>query len=302
MKRSALFALLSATALWGIAGPVIKFTLGYIPPFTFLTLRMLIASILVIPLIAANGGLPELKKEGLLKISALALLSQSVTLALVFLGYQKTTALEGTLVGVVSPILLLWGGATFLKEKITKNEKWGIILTLTGTLLIIFIEPVLNNQVLAVSSITGNLLVFASNLTWLAYVILEKKRFGTVKKTKQYHLEGMAFSFFVAFMSFVPFSIWEVSQASEAIIAAVSSWQAISGILYMGVFSSVAAYIFYDYGLSKVEASETGIFSYLQPIFTLPAAFILLGELPSVYMIPGIILIGVGFYISEARN
>jgi len=41
--------LLIATILWAAAGPVIKYTLRYIPPLTFLFLRFLIASVVMLP-------------------------------------------------------------------------------------------------------------------------------------------------------------------------------------------------------------------------------------------------------------
>jgi drug/metabolite transporter (DMT)-like permease len=296
-KAKPILALLITSAIWGIAGPVIKYTLQSIPPFTFLALRMLVAAIIITPLIAAGGGFKELKKEGLGKLTGLALLGQTLSLTLVFLGLQKTSAIENALIGAIFPVMLVMGGALFLKEEITKLERIGIVLTFLGTATIIFLEPLLKAKAsLAITNIEGNFLVFLGGISWLAYVILEKRRFIGERRRK-YRFEGMGFSFIVAFISFIPLSLIELTGAPIAI-----SYQAILGILYMGALSSVVAYIAYDYGLSKIEASETGIFSYLSPLFTLPAAFILLGEIPSIYLIPGTALILGGFYLSEKKD
>ena len=43
-------ALILATAIWGGALPVIKITLDFIPPFTFLLLRFLLVGIVMLPI------------------------------------------------------------------------------------------------------------------------------------------------------------------------------------------------------------------------------------------------------------
>src|SRR3990170_2906716 len=43
-------AFLGANLIWGAAGAVIKYTLEYIPPFTFLYLRFLIVCVIVLPI------------------------------------------------------------------------------------------------------------------------------------------------------------------------------------------------------------------------------------------------------------
>ncbi|MFZ5366259.1 MAG: EamA family transporter, partial [Patescibacteria group bacterium] len=49
-KRLTAYLLLTLTAaIWGIAGPVIKNTLQFIPPFTFLFWRFLLASLIFLP-------------------------------------------------------------------------------------------------------------------------------------------------------------------------------------------------------------------------------------------------------------
>jgi len=299
MRKKAVFALLLCTIIWGMAGPVIKFTLGYIPPFAFLTIRMFLASLIVAPFMFATGRIKQLRKDGIKEIIFLSLLAQPICLGLTFLGYKYTSSLEGTILGATFPIFLTLGGAVFLKEEVTKLEQLGILLTILGTFLIIFIEPLTHNNQVALTSIKGNLLIFLGNLSWLAYVILEKKRLKKRGVRKTYHFEGIAFSFIVAFFALLPFAFIESMLTTKPLLPQILNPRALGGLFYMGVFSSVIAYIAYDYGLSKTEASETGVFSYLQPFFALPAAYLLLGEIPTAYMIPGLFIIGLGFILNE---
>jgi len=299
MKHKALAALILAAAIWGVAGPVIKFTLSYLPPFTFLTLRMFLASLIVMPYFIKKRGLANIKKEGFTKMVSLSFLAQPLCLSLVFLGFAYTSSLEGTVIGTTSPIFLVLAGALFLKETVTKKEQVGIAVTLLGTLLIIFVEPVLKNTPFTLANIKGNGLIFLSNLVWIVYVILEKKRF---KGRRVYHPKGMAFSFMVAFVVLLPVAFLEMHFVKVDLVGQLLNVKALLGLLYMSLFSSVVAYLAFDFGLSQVEASETSVFSYLQPLFTLPAAYLLLAEIPSVFMLPGLTLIGIGFWLSEKAS
>jgi drug/metabolite transporter (DMT)-like permease len=52
----------------------------------------------------------------------------------------------------------------------------------------------------------------------------------------------------------------------------------------------------------KIEVSEAALYGYLQPVFALPAAYLLLGELPTRYFLLGGVLIGVGVLLTEYKK
>ncbi len=72
----------------------------------------------------------------------------------------------------------------------------------------------------------------------------------------------------------------------------LSAWGA---LLYMAMFSSVAAYLIYHYVLTHMSASRISQFSYLQPIMTASLAVMLLGEpvTMSLLISGGLVLAGV---------
>jgi drug/metabolite transporter (DMT)-like permease len=70
----------------------------------------------------------------------------------------------------------------------------------------------------------------------------------------------------------------------------------------MAVLGSVVAYFTYIYGFSKIEASEATLFTYLEPIFAVPVAIVLLKETPSLLFLSGAGLIVVGVIISQVRK
>ncbi len=67
----------------------------------------------------------------------------------------------------------------------------------------------------------------------------------------------------------------------------------------MAILSSVVAYGVYQWGLKYLEAQETAVYTYLGSIFTIPAAYLMLGEVPTTSMIIGAGIIATGIVIAE---
>ena len=78
--------------------------------------------------------------------------------------------------------------------------------------------------------------------------------------------------------------------------------EAILGLLYMAIFSSIVAYISYQKAIKLVKVSDMAFFHYLSPLFTLPVAYALLGEVPNKFVVVGSVFIAIGVYIAEIKN
>jgi drug/metabolite transporter (DMT)-like permease len=70
----------------------------------------------------------------------------------------------------------------------------------------------------------------------------------------------------------------------------------------MSILSYIVAYYLYEWSVRKIEVSEAALYGYLQPVFALPAAYLLLGELPTRYFLLGGVLIGVGVLLTEYKK
>lgn len=285
----ALLALFITSAIWGISGPIIKYTLKFVSPFTFLFFRFLIASFCIFPFFTRKIR-RGIKWKDFPKLLALSFLGQTLTLSLIFLGFERTTALEGSLISALAPIFIIFGGALFLKEKITRQEKLGLGLTLLGTLFLIG-EPLLEQGFAARKHLLGNFLVFSSNITWAVFTLWSKELF-----LKYRPLALTAFSFIFALFTFFPLMLFEQPSITTFRLPAVL------GILYMGLLGSTVAFFTYTFGLSKIEASEATVFTYLQPLFAAPLAILLLSEKIAPLFLVGAGVVAVGVFLSEYKG
>lgn len=286
-RRLAYLALFLAALIWGVAPPIIKYTLQFISPISFLFYRFLIASVIIAIPTALRIKKVKPSKKDLLDYLYLGFLCTPLNLLLLFWGIQRTTAIDASLISITSPFLVAIGGALFLKENITKREGVGIGIAMAGTLLTI-IQPMLEKG-FGFQNVEGNMLVFLGTLVWVVFTLLAKKK---------HHLDPFllsSLSFMVGLMVFLPLVPTSHFPPSPALLPALP------GILFMAVFSSIIAYSTHLYGLSKIEASEAVVFTYLQPIFTIPVATVFLREKATLPFIVGATLIAAGVFLSSFR-
>lgn len=286
-RQRAYLALLITAVIWGLAPPIIKHTLVFISPLEFLFYRFLIASLFFFfPLWQQLKKQPPTRQEAV-QYFLLGFLGTPLTLWLLFTGLAKTSAINGSIIWVIAPLLVVVGGGLFLKEKITCLEKTGILMTLTGALVTV-IQPLGQNDLLSGSHLKGNFLVLAGTSVWALFTLLAKK---------QHQLDAFilaASSFFIGLFFFLPF--WLAHGPAWPVL---SAWP---GILYMAILGSAIAYFTYLYGVAKIEASEATIFTYLQPLFGVTLAFFWLKETVTPLFLLGAFLIISGVFVCQKKE
>lgn len=290
-RNKAYLALLVTSLIWGFAPPIIKYSLDFVTPIEFLFFRFLIVCLCIFPvfIIKLKKNPFKLKDLGLLIL--ISLCGTSLTLGLLFWGLSLTTAVDSVLIAAMCPLMIALAGVIFLKETITKQEKYGLILAFLGTLIAV-VSPLVTGHIFT-GSFWGNFLIFASNITWAAYSILSKK-----VSLKYSSFNITALSFFVGLFSFTP--LFFLTAKTNLLVFLTNP--GFSGILYMSLLGSIIAYFTYTYGFSLIEASEATLFSYLQPLFGMPLAVLWLKEQISLAFIFGAVFITLGVFLTEYKK
>ena len=296
-RVQAYIELLIVAAIWGIAGPIIKFALPEFPPFIFLTYRFFISVLILLPIyLVLKPKFPSSTREKII-LTIVGLTGSTINLALTFYGFKYTSVLDAILIGNTSPLFVVVGGAIFLKEKISKREKLGIIIAFLGTLTIIF-EPEFVSS-LSDHRLLGNFLIILANLCWVVYVLLSKNEL----KHRVNALTMTTYMFILGFFTSLPVAIYQSGGFSNLLIhIATSSIPAHLSVWYMAVLSGSLAYFLYQKGQKSIEASEATLFGYLGPIFAAPLAVFWLKEKITIPFIIGAVIIAIGVYIAEKKS
>lgn len=296
VRTKAYIYLLVASAIWGIAGPIIKFTLGGVEPLLFLVYRFGISSllaVLVFPKITFR--LPKEPKV-LLWLFLAGLFSSTIGIGLLFFGLKDTTVLDMTLITLMAPLLAAESGVRFLHERITLREKLGMGIALIGTLFIV-IEPLTSGFGDGLKT-SGNALILLYLLSTIVPAILTKKLLRA--KVKPLTITNM--EFLIGFVTLLPFALYQYGGVEIVGTVKRVAPEFHLGVFYMALLSGSLAYYLYNRAQKSIEVGEAAVFSYLYPLFAAPLAVLWLGEKINSQFIVGAIVIALGVFIAEYKR
>jgi drug/metabolite transporter (DMT)-like permease len=282
--------------IWAVASPVIKFTLSGLSPLLFLFYRFGISAILgLFVLMFFRLKLPQTLKEAAFLL-VYAFLTSTVALGLLFLGMDKTTVLDSTLITIILPLMVTVAGVVFLHEHVTKREKLGMAIAVTG-MGVTLIEPFL--------ALDGGVQKFSGNLLIFAYLVFATITSVMVKKLLRagYQPAALAnFSFIIGFLSLIPLVLltYSTTEIVDSLRTLELKYQL--GVFYMAVLSGTLAYTFSNKGQKTIEIGEAAVFSYLYPLLSVPIAVVWLKEKITPLFILGSIIIALGVAIAEIKK
>jgi len=280
---------LIAVTFWGISFVATKAALREVPPVTLVTVRFALGVLFLlavlafrrIPLLPSREDWPFLAMMGFVGVFVHQMLQAY--------GLRLTTAVNtGWLIGLI-PIWSALLAVFLLREKFGLTKLSGLLLGFAGAALVVtrgFISP----DVLGLPSTRGDLLILASTVNWAVYTILGHatiRKLGATRATAG----AMLFGWLMLLPLFIARSGWrEIPDLSAA------GWGA---ILFLGIGCSGLGYLFWYGALEKIEASRVAAFLYIEPLVTLVAAVILLGERVTPTVVIGGLLVLAGVLLMQ---
>ncbi|OGG23719.1 hypothetical protein A3A79_00740 [Candidatus Gottesmanbacteria bacterium RIFCSPLOWO2_01_FULL_43_11b] len=287
--------------IWGVAAPVIKFTLHDFPPLIFLSYRFAISSIIALIVFSVTKERFSKKGKAVEGMIGYSLLAVPVALGLLFFGFDKTTSLTGNVLTAMTPMATVIAGVLLLREHVTGIERTGLTLAFAGTLVIIF-GPLwhdgLGTDTSSLGSLEGNLLVIAAIIIDALSALLVKTTLRTgVSASSLTHL-----SFLIGFLAILPFAL--VTHGLPQIMSTITSAPITAhlGVWYMAILSGTLAYWLRNQAIKSIEVSEAVVFTYLYPLWAAPLSVYWLGEKITTPFLLGGSIIAVGVIIAEHKK
>lgn len=187
-----------------------------------------------------------------------------------------------------NPILISIFMILAFGEKKSPGKIIGIILGFIGMLLII--TEFKFSDFFKDEYIKGNLLVLAGTLFWTLDLIIGKlimRRTESMEsKLRVSSLDFNLVTFLVAAFAMAPYLIFS-NERNIFVSQSTGTWL---GLVYIGIFTTGIAYLFFFKGIEILEASKGSNFFYLKPVFATILAFFILNEIPSIFFYMGIII------------
>lgn len=210
-----------------------------------------------------------------------SVLGVSLNQLLYITALTMTTATAAQTLVAAGPAITL-GIAILLKKEEATAMKWlGIGLATVGALILIGLG-IRDGHAL------GNVLVTANVAAYSAYLVVSRKIL------KRYHpLTVITWIFVFGAIGLLPFGL----KATIVETPRIGMTTALA-LVWIIMLPSVAAYYLNMWALTVVESSVVSTFVYLQPVGTALLAIPILGEHPSIRMVPAVVLIFAGVMVA----
>ncbi|GGX11868.1 DMT family transporter [Aquimarina muelleri] len=257
----------------------------YIEPFGFIVIRVFGAFLLFWG-ISFLGPKEKIIRKDFLRIALAALFGVGINMLAFFEGLNLTTPINASVLMVTAPILVLVLATIFLKEKIRVLKVLGVLVGLSGALLIILYGT--GSPDSATNPTLGNFLVFINAASYACYIIIVKKI------TQKYHpFTFMKWMYGIGFLFVLPFGFSQLLEIEPNLIP-------IEGFLKIGyviVFATFGTYVLNIFAIRELKPTTVAVFIYLQPLLASVFAIGLGKDKLDLIKIIATLLIFVGVYL-----
>ena len=280
---------LAVAVLQTVAGacyPIAKYGLSIIEPFTFAFYRFLISSVVLLILAWTRRNDKPIEKQDWWRIVLLGILVIPINQTLFLVGQAMTGAGHGAFLFSTTPVWVFALAVIHLKEKATWRKGAGIVVAVSGVILIMWSGLAHFGK----EYLVGDLIIVVSVVAWGYYTILGQslvRKYGALRTTAYALASGSAIYFPFGLYHAVKF---DYSQTTPA------AWGA---VVYMALGLSVLAYVLWYWLIKHLEVSRVAVYHNIQPIWASTVAYLFLNESLSPVFLVGGALVLVGVLITE---
>jgi drug/metabolite transporter (DMT)-like permease len=228
---------------------------------------------------------PGIQKKDIPLFILCAVLGVALNQALFVKGLSLTSSIHASLLGLVTPILIIFIAAWLLKEKITRLKIIGVVTGISGAGILIVMKDISHT---ATNIFLGDVLVILNAVTYAFYLVIVRP---LMERYSAIHVIRWVFTLGLVFM--IPYGWHDVT---------VTQWQNFDStnwisLVFVIMGATFFAYLFNIYGVSEIGASATGSYIYTQPVFAAIIAIIYAGETYDWIKVLAAILIFGGVYM-----
>ena len=259
-----------------------------IPPIGLAFWRWVVAFpiVMIIAWPHLRNDLPKVRKNWLILL-VLSILSITAYNTLLYHGLITTTAINALLINTSRPAVIVLLSILFFRQGITFKQSCGFLLAFIGTITIIIEAKI--SRFISLEFNEGDLWVLAAMFCWALFTVLLRKR------PEIHPTSFVAVTIFCGALILFPFYIWETLCVKQTPFVL----ETIGGVLYLAIFATIAAYLFYNRAVEIAGANKAGQVSYILPIIGSILAMVILDETFEIHHAIGFMLILSGVYFGS---
>ena len=275
-KKKAVLLTVLAGFLWGTSFPAIKIGLQYMDAYTFVFLRFLTASLVMLAIMLFKQGFSfNFNQKRLILFLGVV---NGVAYLMEYVGMVFTTASKSSLLINLSAVWVALLCPIVLRERLGAKKTVGVMVSLLGVFLT---TTNLNVASLTQGSIMGDLLVVGAGVAWAVFMVYNKPVADASKSLVQ-PMTLLLICTLIPLLPIAPFS------AGVVLSLPLEAWLT---ILFTAVLCWVVPYYLWLKGLQHLSPVTSAIVLLTEIVVAVTISTLFLGEVFTVISGVGAILI-----------
>ncbi len=284
-ERVPILMTVAAALLWASSFSVVKVGLRHIEPYSFVFLRFLAASIVLLVIVFLTGQAATLASYVKDRYVLLLGLTLAGSFGLQFIGQTETTAAKAAMIINSGVVLVAPMSVVLLREHIGWKKLIALAVGVCGVYLVVGGKSM---APAGVQSLRGDLLITGSSLCYALYVVFTKMAVSRRKFREIPLITGV-------FLWTLPiFLVAALPGLRGAIKPDANVWLSVG---YLAVFCSVLPFVIWTAAIKHIGALTSAIVLLAELVFGVLIACAFLGETLSGAVIAGCALICAGILI-----
>lgn len=255
-------------------------------PLTIVLFRLLISSGILLVFTKLSKRLVLPNKSDFKYLLLLAFFEPFLYFMGESFGLQYLSPTVAAVIIATIPLVAPFAAYYFFKERITRKNLLGILLSFFGVTLVIF-----ELGVGLTASPLGLFLQFTAVLSAVSYTVVLHKI-----SARMNNISIILFQNIIGAVYFLPF--WLIFEKNR-VMATPFNREAMIAIVYLAVFASTLAFIFFTYSVRQFGITKANMFTNTIPVFTAIFAWLILGDVINLQKIIGIFVVIVGLFVAQ---
>ena len=283
-----IFVFMLLCIIWGTTWLAIKISLTGIPPFLGAALRFMVASLILLIYARITKASLKLSRSDFKNVFISAILLYPVDYGLIYWSEQHLAAGVTAIFFATFPLFMsIFSNFVFKNETFNKWKFGGVIIGLSGVVLIFYDQLLLTNyELLVIIAIIAVIVSAAAAATSTLIVKKHLNHVATAPLTLHQMLWGIIFLFIISFF---------MGETTDITI----NLQVAGAVLYLGAFGSAVAFVLYYWLLKKLSAITLSFIIYITPVIAIIADWLVFGETIALKTFVGMLLIFIGIALSQ---
>ena len=291
--------LIVVAAIWGFGWPAGRVVATELPPIGSAWVRYVMVVIMFLAYLKWSNQWILPSKTQWKHVAWIGLFSTFVYQSMFMYGMRYTAAGDASLMITFNPLFTAFLAVLFLGERMSWRLFGGLVLAFAGVAVLFLASP--NTDIPEMERWIGNAFIAGAAFAWAASTIIMKRVMTDIPEDAKAPLSPLHLTVWSSVIGLLILTPWAGIEALEAnwTMPSVEAW---AGILFLAVFSTVMAYVWFAEGIRVIGAGPSAFYIYLVPPFGILGGWLLLNEQLGTSLVVAFALIVGGVLLAQSKQ